>query len=84
METAEIRFYKLLKKNNFSEEDAGEFVAIHREMQFADLVTKADLKADLAEAEQRIKTTLTWRLLMFWLGQVGIFLAFAYRIFPGM
>ncbi|MEM9829387.1 MAG: hypothetical protein AAF944_02050 [Bacteroidota bacterium] len=45
---------------------------------------ESQLKTDLAQTESRIKTTLTWRIFAFWLTQVGVFLAFAYRIFPGM
>lgn len=83
METAEIRFYKLLKKNNFSEEDAGEFIALHKEMQLDDLASKVDV-ADLKAAIAKTETTLTWRIFMFWLAQIGVFIAFAYKIFPGM
>lgn len=79
-ETAEISFYNLLKKYKFSDEDASKFVSLQKKMQYENLATKSDLSEGLAN----VKSVLTWRLLMFWLGQVGIFLAFAYRIFPGM
>ena len=78
METTEIRCYKLLKKYNSSEEDAGELVALQKEMQLENLATKADLAdlksiltADMANA----KAALTWRMFIFWLGQVAATLA---------
>ncbi|MGB3777104.1 MAG: hypothetical protein WA960_02000 [Tunicatimonas sp.] len=74
METAEIRFYKLLKKYNFSEEDAGEFVALQKEMQLDNLATKADV-AD-------VKSALTWRMFIFWLGQVAATLAIVRYAMP--
>ena len=74
METAEIRFYKLLKKYNFSEEDAGEFVALQKEMQLENLATKADV-AD-------VKSALTWRMFIFWLGQVAATLAIVRYAMP--
>ena len=83
METAEIRFYKLLKKNNFSDEDAGEFIALHKEMQLEDLASKTDI-ADIKSELRKMEATLTWRIFMFWLAQIGVFLAFAYKIFPGI
>jgi hypothetical protein len=86
-ETTEISFYNLLKKYNFSDEDASKFVALQKQMHIEHLATKTDIanvKADLAQAESRIKSVLTWRMLMFWIGQIGVFLAFAYKLFPGM
>jgi hypothetical protein len=78
-ETTEISFYNLLKKYNFSDEDASKFVSLQKQMHTEHLATKTDL----AQAESRIKSVLTWRMLMFWIGQIGVFLAFAYKLFPG-
>ena len=96
METTEIKFYKLLKKYQFSEEDAGEFVALQKEMQHEDLATKVDLNdvktaltADIVNTRSdliaeisnvraemsKIKSDLTWRMFIFWLGQVAATLA---------
>lgn len=65
-EAAEITFYNILRKN-FSEEDASKLVALQKQMQTESLATKTDL----AQAETRIKSTLTWRMFIFWIGQVA-------------
>lgn len=52
-------------------------------MQLDDLASKVNV-ADLKAAIARTETTLTWRIFMFWLAQIGVFIAFAYKIFPGM
>ncbi len=108
-ETAEISFHNLLKKYNFSEEDASKFVALQKQMQSESLASKVDvsdlktaLKADIADLKSstdisiadlknstdvniaNVKSALTWRMFLFWLTQIGVFLAFAYRIFPGV
>lgn len=87
-EAAEITFYNILKKN-FSEEDASTLVALQKKMQSESLATKADLasgladvkadladvKADLASDLANFKSVLTWRLFIFWLGQVAAVVA---------
>jgi hypothetical protein len=69
-EAAEITFYNILKKN-FSEEDASTLVALQKKMQSGSLATKADLASGLAN----FKSVLTWRLFIFWLGQVAAVVA---------
>jgi len=74
MESVEIDFYELLKKYNFSEEDAKKFVQLQKELHQETLATKADLA--------NLKSALTWRMFLFWLTQIGVFLGFAYKLFP--
>ncbi|MGB3848837.1 MAG: hypothetical protein WA958_02630 [Tunicatimonas sp.] len=69
-EAAEITFYNILKKN-FSEEDASTLVALQKRMQPENLATKADLASGLTD----VKSVLTWRLFVFWLGQVAAVVA---------
>ena len=52
-------------------------------MQLDDLASKVDV-ADLKAAIAKTETTLTWRIFMFWLAQIGVFIAFAYKVFPSM
>ena len=59
------------------------FITLYKEMQLEDLSSKTDI-ADLKAELGKVESTLTWRIFMFWLAQIGVFLAFAYRIFPGM
>ncbi|MGB3588616.1 MAG: hypothetical protein WBA23_18860 [Tunicatimonas sp.] len=83
METTEIRFYKLLKKYNFSDEDAGEFIGLQKEMQLQNLATKEDI-AKLEIQIEKSKASILWTVVIFWLAQVGVFLGFAYKMFPGL
>ena len=33
---------------------------------------------------ERYRTNILWTVVLFWLAQVGIFLGFAYKLFPGL
>lgn len=55
------------RKMNLNEENAEQFVGLQKEMQFQQLATKEDLS--------KVKSALTWRLFIFWLGQVAATLA---------
>lgn len=62
MNTAEIKFFKLLRKINLSEDDAETFIALQKEIQADNLATKGDifelkteLKSDINEVRGDIK-----------------------------
>lgn len=82
-ETTEISFYNLLKKYNFSEEDASKFVALQKQMHTEHLATKSDI-ARLEVEIAKSRSSILWAVALFWLAQVGVFLGFAYKLFPGM
>ena len=42
--------------------------------------SSAELKVSL----ERYRSNILWALLLFWLTQVGVFLGFAYKLFPGL
>ena len=90
MDNPEIKFYRFLNaKLNLSEEDAETFIALQKEIQADKLATKGDLaegnrdlsgqitdvKALLDVKIAQAKTALTWRMFIFWLGQVAATLA---------
>lgn len=40
--------------------------------------------ASLKVSMERYRSNLLWVVVLFWLAQVGVFLGFAYRLFPGL
>ena len=40
--------------------------------------------ASLKVSMERYRSNVLWAVVLFWLAQVGVFLGFAYRLFPGL
>ena len=40
--------------------------------------------ASLKVSMERYRSNLLWVVVLFWLAQVGVFLGFAYKLFPGL
>ena len=40
--------------------------------------------ASLKVSMERYRTNILWVVVLFWLAQVGVFLGFAYKLFPGL
>ena len=66
--TTEIRLFELLKAK-FTEEDSRELVSEIKSLTNDDLLTRMDDKLTGAKAD--IISSLTWRLLFFFIAQVG-------------
>jgi hypothetical protein len=52
---------------------------------------KGELKNIITESEsrtgiklERYRSNVLWAVVIFWLAQVGVFLGFAYKLFPGL
>ena len=52
---------------------------------FSTLKTKiTESSASLKVSMERYRTNILWVVVLFWLAQVGVFLGFAYKLFPGL
>jgi hypothetical protein len=40
--------------------------------------------AELKVSMERYRSNVFWAVVIFWLAQVGVFLVFAYKLFPGL
>lgn len=54
-------------------------------LQESRLETKiTESSSSLKVSMERYRSNVLWAVVIFWLAQVGVFLGFAYRLFPGM